>query len=394
MRNKILYIPILIISFISCKTETKPKSEIIETSKKEKIDSLGKRYLELNRFSGVILGTKEDTIIYNKNFGLADYENNVSFSNNTSFKIGKISDLVTANIVREMAKENKIQLSDSISKYIPEINSDLTINDLLNYKTNLAYQSSDKSEESNLDNYSLELLIEKISGEKFQENIEKYSKDLRLENTNFQKKDSNLAVGYLYHNYQGNGLELQKSPISNSEDSLSGNGLKSTANDLTKIINSNSDNEIAIDGYLENDGFSYSITHNPKNKISIIVLSNRRHPVAKEISNSIVSILEDKEYRIPLARKPFDIDKELLKEYSGFYSLNEGMNLEVLNENDSLFVMMGPNKRHLIPQSENQFYMEQMDASMRFLRDANYKVEEVILLDGFLDGNKIKRTEK
>jgi hypothetical protein len=70
------------------------------------------------------------------------------------------------------------------------------------------------------------------------------------------------------------------------------------------------------------------------------------------------------------------------------------MNFEVLNENDSLFVMMGPNKIHLIPQSENQFYMEQMDASMRFLRDTNNKVEEVVLLDGFLDGNKIKRTEK
>lgn len=35
-----------------------------------------------------------------------------------------------------------------------------------------------------------------------------------------------------------------------------------------------------------------------------------------------------------------------------------------------------------------------MDASMRFLRDTNNKVEEVVLLDGFLDGNKIKRTEK
>jgi CubicO group peptidase (beta-lactamase class C family) len=394
MKNKILYILVVIISFISCKTEKKPKNEIVETPKNERIDSLGNRYLELGRFSGVILINKEDTIIYNQNFGFADYQNNISFSNNTSFKIGKISELISTNILREMAKDNRIQLSDKFSKYIPEINSESTIKDFLNYKTNLVNQSSDKFVESNLDNYSLEFLIEKISGKNFPENIEEYSKDLGLKNTNFRKVDSNLAVGYLYHNYQGNGLELQKSPISNSKDTLSDNVLKSTANDLTRILNSNSANEVAIDGYLENDGFSYSITHNPKNKISIVVLSNRKHPVAKEISNSIVSILEDKEYRIPLARKQFDIDKELLKEYSGFYSLNEEMNFEVLNENDSLFVMMGPNKIHLIPQSENQFYMEQMDASMRFLRDTNNKVEEVVLLDGFLDGNKIKRTEK
>ena len=163
---------------------------------------------------------------------------------------------------------------------------------------------------------------------------------------------------------------------------------------MTKIINSNSANILEIEGYLENDGFSYSVVNNPQNKISIIVLSNRRHPVAKEISNSIDSILKDKEYRIPLARKQFEIDKKLLKDYSGSYSLNANMNLEVLNENDSLFVMMGPNKIHLKPQSENQFYMEQMDASMRFLRDTNNKVIEVVLLDGFLDGNRIKRIEK
>ncbi len=382
------------LSVLSCKTDTKTKSDYLEKSKTEKINSLANRYLELDRFSGVILGTKGDTIYYNNSFGLADYENKKTFSNKTSFKIGKISELVTANIIREMAKKDKFQLSEKISKYIPEIKSDITIIDLINHKPNLAILSSDKSEKSELDYNSLGLLIEKISGKSFQENIEDYSKDLGLENTYFQKRDSTLAVGYLYHNYQGNGLELQISPISNSEDTFSRNGLKSTANDLAKIISSNPVNELDIDGYLENDGFSYSIVNNPQNKISIIVLSNRRHPVAKEISNSIDSILEDKEYRIPLAREQFDIDKNLLKEYSGSYSLNENMNIEVLNENDSLFVMMGPNKIHLIPQSENQFYMEQMDASMRFLRDTNKIVNEVVLLDGFLDGNKIKRTEK
>ena len=392
--NKLFYLLILTISLLSCKTETKPEIENLEQLKTEKINSLANRYLELNRFSGVILVTKGDSIIYSNNFGLADYENKIPFSSKTSFKIGEISELIIVNIIREMAIKDKFQLSDNISKYIPEIESDLTINDLLNHKLNSAIESSDKSEKNDLDYNSLGLLIEKISGKSFQENIEEYSKDLELENTYFDKTDSTLAVGYLYHNYQGNGLELQKSPVLNSEKTFSKNGLKSTAYDLTKIINSNSVTELDIDGYIENDGFSYSAVHNPQNKVSIIILSNRRHPVAKEISNSIDAILEDKEYRIPLARKQFDIDKNLLKEYSGFYSLNENVNLEILNENDSLFVMMGPNKIHLIPQSENQFYIKETDGSMRFLRDTNNITNEVELLNGFLDGNKIKRIEK
>lgn len=417
MTNKAFYISILIFSFLSCKTETKPKAEILENPKTEKIDSLANRYLELNRFSGVVLVTKGDEIIYDNSFGLADYENKKSFSNKSTFKIGEISELVTANIIKEMAKKDKFKLTDKISKYIPEIKSDFTINDLLNHETNLpssqtiqeqnpeleystidyanlALQSSDKSERSDLNYNILGLLLEKISGKTFQENLENYSKELSLESTYFQKTDSFLAVGYLYHNYQGNGLELQKAPVSNSDITFSSNGIKSTANDLAKIISSNSSDKLEIDGYLENDGFSYSVVNNPQTQIVIIVLSNRRHPIAKEISTSIGAIIENKQYNLPLARKQIDIDKNLLKDYSGFYTLNENINLEVINENDSLFVMMGPNKIHLTPQSENQFYMEQMDASMRFLRDTDNKVREVVLLDGFLEGNKIKRAEK
>lgn len=43
--------------------------------------------------------------------------------------------MVTAEIVIKMAKEDKFQLTDKISKYIPEINIDYTINDLMDHNT-------------------------------------------------------------------------------------------------------------------------------------------------------------------------------------------------------------------------------------------------------------------
>lgn len=414
MTNKIFYLSILIFSFLSCKQETKSESKNLEKAKIDKIDSLANRYLDLNRFSGEILIVEGDSILYNNYFGLADYDNNTSFSKNTSFKIGEISELITTNIIQELAKKGKLKLDDKIAVHLPEIKSDFTINNLLNHKTNypsiksiqeenselkystidyanLDFQSSITSEKSDLDYNILGLLIEKVSGKSFQENVEDYSKNLALNNTYFEKSDSNLAVGYLYHNYQGNGPELQIAPISNSEITFSSNGLKSTSRDLVKIIRTNSEEKLDINGYLENDGFSYSIVNNPESKIAIIVLSNRRHPVSKEISNSIESILQNKEYNLPLPRKQFDIDTNLLNNYTGSYALNENMNLNVITENDSLFVMMGPNKIHLIPQSENQFYMQQTDGSMRFIRNTENVVKEVELLDGFLEGDKIKR---
>ena len=53
--------------------------------------------------------------------------------------------------------------------------------------------------------------------------------------------------------------------------------------------------------------------------------------------------------------------------------------------------MLGNNKVHLIPQSSNQFYMKQTDASMRFLRNSTGVVNEVILLNGFINGDVAKR---
>ncbi|WP_239970606.1 serine hydrolase domain-containing protein [Confluentibacter citreus] len=413
--NKLFYLCILIFCFVSCKKDKESKIEYLEKSKVENINILANRYLELNRFSGVILVARNNNILYNESFGFADYESKKPFSDKSTFKIGTISELITENMVQEMANKDDFQLSDSISKYIPEIEADITINDLLNHNThlpsiqkiqqktpelkystiaytNLGSKSSDTLEISDLDYNILGLLIERISGTSFQKNIQDYSANLGLENTYFQKKNTSLVVGYLYSNYRGNGDELHKSPSADLDITFSSNGLKSTARDLIKIINQNK--ELDIYGYLENDGFSYSLVNDPKTQTTIVVLSNRRHPVAKEMSTAINQIFQDEEYRLPLLRKPFDIDKKLLKDYSGTYALNQNMNFNVLNENDSLFVILGPNKVHLIPQSANQFYMEQTDSAVRFLRDSTGMVNEVVLLNGFLDGDKVKRLEK
>lgn len=124
-----------------------------------------------------------------------------------------------------------------------------------------------------------------------------------------------------------------------------------------------------------------------------MVLSNRRHPVAGEISNTIKAILKNEPYEIPLPRKEVNVNPESLKEFAGSYSLSPEMNLEVVTMNDSLFMMMGPNKIHLKPQSENQFYMEENDAAIRFIKDSTETVSKAILYDGFITGNEIKKVK-
>lgn len=379
MVQKIGTILVIIVVFLSCQKDEN-KGSSMSKSESMKIDSVANRYLALNRFSGNVLIAKNEEVLYNKNYGLADYENNKPFSKNTAFKVGEISQLISNEILLNLLKLNKISSTDKVSKYLPNEDSKIKIEDIFDFAMIDTSNIAGK-------------LIEKISAKSFQENIENYSSELKLENTFFNKENRPFATGHIYQNFQGNGLKVQKSTSYNLAEAFSSLGLKSTASDLVKIISSIK-KDLRVDGYLQGDGFSYSLIKDQDKQITIIVLSNKRQPITKEITNCIEAILANKSYTLPLLREAYAVDKNSLIKFTGSYALNENVNFKVKLENDSLFVILGPSKVHLIPQSANQFYMQDMDSAMRFMVDSTGSFNEVKLLDGFIDSDlKAKRIE-
>ena len=412
MKKTIILLLMLPLGLMSCKNDN---ITIVDT-RKNNIDELANRYYKLKRFSGTILVMVEDSIVYNQSFGLADYENSKPFTDKTAFKVGALTELITKDIVIRLAKEGKLELTDSLTKHIPQLKSKVTINDLLNHRTNFlpiktikekhpdlyydaiafANMSDDSIKSTNQSQLSyniLGLLIENINNRSFQETIEAYCNDLKLEHTFYIKTDQDTANGYQYHNYRNNGLELQRTASYDLEIAFSSRGLKSTARDLAKIAKAITGSAISIDGYTTNDGFSFSLQKDKEGQKTIVVLSNFRQPIAKEISNSIDSILANKSFNLPLEREPFDIDKNQLSSFNGMYQLNQYVKFEVTSRNDSLFTILGPNEVHLIPQSKNQFYMKDRDASMRFLRNDDSIYDTVELLDGFINGQMAHRID-
>lgn len=298
-----------------------------------KIDTLGNRYHQLGRFSGSILVSEEGEIVYQKYFGKADYEADRNFSKETIFATGSLSELFT-----EAALENLK------AKGIP-------------------------------DPTEMEL----------QEATAALAAELQLKNTFFQQHaPEKAATGYV-HSIGAAGPEIE--PVSSGQQPQ----LWTTAKDLQKLLESLPKKNIAKDGYLENGGFSYSVRK--KGEMIVVVLSNRRHPVAAEMTGSIENLWKREAYRLPLLRKEIQISPALLKEYAGSYELSPGSELKVVTGNDSLFVFMGPQKVHLKPQSENQFFMAKTEAAIRFMKDSTGKVASAELLDGFLSGKKIPKTK-
>ena len=376
MKHIIAYLQVVFLLFTSCTIEKK-ESRIDESKTiKNKIDSLGNRYLELGRFSGTIAIADKDAILYKQSFGLADYENDIKFSDKTAFKIGELSQLITYEIFQGLIQKGKLKSSETILLYTNGKTSKIKIQHIL------------RDSIFSIDYKVLDVIIQQTTGRSFESNVQNYSELLRLENTFYDKKTDNLAKGYTYQNIDGNGLTLQPATTYELNEAFSNSGIKSTALDLLKILKSKKDT-IEIAGYMEDDGFSYAVANNLDEKYAIVILSNRRHPIADEMMNSIECILSDKKYTLPLARKPFPIDSKSLGDFTGNYVINKNVNFEVIQENDSLYILLGNQKVNIIPQSQNQFYMNDRDAAMRFIRNSNNQVDKVELLNGFIQSDQI-----
>ena len=426
MLQKTVYLIFVIAFLFSCKPNTETKEIVSISNEKvinhdDRIDSLANRYLELGRFSGTVLIVQNDSIIFNKSYGLADYTTIKEFTDSTAFKIGHLSELFTEAIIKDLISQNLIKSNEKIATYIPQIKQDFTVEEVLNHKTNLQtieqiqeetkkayslieYVNSSKSNSKNdtvlknnseLDYNILGLLIEEITKKSFSEVLEQYAQKWNLESTYFKKTDTtHLAIGYLFFNYRNQGLKLKHSPKYQDSMAFSSRGIKSTAQNIFKFVQEVSTKNIDKEGYLINDGFSYSIKKDDDKQQTILILSNRKHPVAREMSESIEKIFNNEEYELPLLRQEIAINPSLLKEYEGVYVMNENMNLTFLVEKDSLFFVMESNKIELKAQSENQFFMAESDASIRFERNENNKVDRAILLDGFLKGNTILKIKE
>lgn len=87
------------------------------------LDSLFAAEFEKNEPGGALLVMKGDSVIYHKSFGLADLETREKITQNTLFNLGSISKTFVANGILILQEEGKLSLSDPMSIYFPEFRS-------------------------------------------------------------------------------------------------------------------------------------------------------------------------------------------------------------------------------------------------------------------------------
>ena len=89
-----------------------------------------------NGFSGAILVIQEGELIINKGYGFANKDNNTLNNPNTIFDIGSNTKQFTSTAILKLVEQNKLNVTDSLSKYFTELPIDkqsITIHQLLTH---------------------------------------------------------------------------------------------------------------------------------------------------------------------------------------------------------------------------------------------------------------------
>ncbi len=114
----ILLVACLSLLVNSCKKGIVENDEL--TTKSEKIDDLISRYADYGKFNGTILVAENGEVLYKKGVGMANMEWDIPNKPDTKFRIASITKQFTAMLIVQLASENKVDLHEPISTYLPD----------------------------------------------------------------------------------------------------------------------------------------------------------------------------------------------------------------------------------------------------------------------------------
>lgn len=232
----------MLIIFTSCKNKKikEPNFTYVKNEKTTLLDTLYTELYKNGEFNGNVLIAEKGEIIFQKSFGLAKEETQEKLNKETIFELASVSKQFTAMGIFLLEKEGKLSISDTLSKYIPELNfyKNITIKNLLTHtgglpdymrlmekewdkskiatnedvikvfekiKPKIEFKPNEKWEYSNTGYLLLATIIERVSKKSFEEYLTyKIFKPLKMNNTFVYRrrykprKIENYANGYMY----------------------------------------------------------------------------------------------------------------------------------------------------------------------------------------------------
>jgi CubicO group peptidase (beta-lactamase class C family) len=318
------------------------------------VDDFMNAQMQASLFSGSILIARSDKVLVRKGYGMANAELDVPNSSETNFRIGPISQQFTAMAILQLQEKGKLDVQDTICKYIPEcpnkwreikiINllvhtsgipeltdsaefqrtmaSAMTVPEYLRRlkKEPLEFTPGDKFHLSDSGYVVLGATIETVSGTSYAKYLQEHIfNPLGMSDTGYDSPRG--IIPHRASGYRRNGGTLVNSPYPDMSISYSARGLYSTVEDLYRWDRALDSEKLVSRRSLEQmftpyrdgsgfgwmilkefgrkaltrggrvNGFSASIRRYPDDHACVIVLSNLESSDAERISHDLATIL-------------------------------------------------------------------------------------------------------
>jgi len=422
--------------------------------KPSQFDSIVQHFDTANLFHGTVLVAKDGKIVLNKGYGIADAVSKRMLEANTPLQIGSITKQFTAVAILQLQEAGKLSVQDKIIKFFPEVanGNKITIHNLLTHTSGLYNYTRDsvfwlhevdqsfshekmisrfatkpldfepgtKYSYSNSGYLLLGYIIEKVSGQSYEQYIRKnIFQPLGMNSSGFDfGKAPNRAYGYY-----DNGTAFIKAILVDSTGAHAAGAIYSTTEDIYKwvqaihqkkllkeeswkagftpfkgnyaygfIVDSTKSNKrIWHNGGIH--GFVSHMEYFPQTNSAVILLSNYMQSDLMKLSDALNAALFNQAYELPKMKAEIKLHPYALQQYIGEYSLTPAFSISITVEGDKLMGQAtGQDKFEMFAKKEDFFFLKIVDAKIKFEKDANGKVINLILFQGGIEqkGEKIK----
>jgi CubicO group peptidase (beta-lactamase class C family) len=427
------------------------------------LDSFMTAEVQVHQFNGNVLVAKAGKLIYQRSFGYSNYDTKTALDSNSIFELASVSKQFTAMGILQLKDQGKLSLSDTLRKFFPELPyANVTIQHLLTHTSGLPdymeamaakwdhkkiafnkdvihflatekipanFQPGAKSEYSNTAYEMLASIIEKVSGQSFQQYMQDHIfKPLGMQHTriyNTRRSGETIpdyAYGYVYSDSQKRYVlpdSLSMYDLVFYLDGIVGDGtVNSTTGDLLKwdralkehmLLSERTQKEMftpqTIFDTATNLHYGYGvflgenevgryITHGGgwpgyhtnliryiDRDITVIILSNNQGN-ASALAGALTYIILDKPVIRPYVHKAMAIDSTLLDKFTGKYSVPFAGEMEVIRKNSRLFRRKtGMPDVGLVPESPTKlFFAGPVDQQLEFELDDKGQVKKAYFI--------------
>ena len=374
-------------------------------------------------YQGALLIAKEGQVLYEGAFGIADDQTDRMNTVDSVFPIGSVTKSFTGAAILKLQEQGLLHVQDPLSKYVDghPRGDEITIHQLLIHTSGLPREGlfwginhvdlddnlesinrmsllAEPGEDfaySNAGYQYLAKVIEVASGKDYN----RYIQEEIL--TPLGMNDSYMGVDETYSENQSIGYEVTDGApirmyIYNFSAIIGSGNIYSTVQDMLKYTQALEGNDLLNESSMEsfeegyvnlggyeygygwdveekqgticyshggcigNGGYNSLVIRYPKEKISLILLTNNMDTTALfAVSESIESILFDRPYLMPVALERIELDEGVLAEYEGTYQLEGEVEIPFTIKDGKLMSFADDgNEYEVIPIGQDRFYYE------------------------------------